>query len=52
MSSEAKQMSQNIEHMAAASEQQLATNEEIKASLAALSKRAEELLAQVGEFRV
>ncbi|MEE1130967.1 MAG: hypothetical protein UHX00_04965 [Caryophanon sp.] len=44
---EAKQTSSNTEHMAAASEQQLATNEEI----AALSKRAEELLVRGGEFK-
>ena len=48
----AKQTSQNAETVAATSEEQLASMEEITASSAALSKRAEELLTQMNQFKV
>lgn len=48
----AKQTSQNAETVAATSEEQLASMEEITTSSAALSKRAEELLTQINQFKV
>ncbi len=48
----AKQTSQNAGTVAATSEEQLASMEEITASSAALSKRAEELLTQMNQFKV
>ena len=48
----AKQSSRNAEDVAATSEEQLASMEEIKSSSTALSKRAEELLAQISQFKV
>lgn len=48
----AKQTSMNAETVAATSEEQLASMEEITASSTALSKRAEELLTQINQFKV
>ena len=48
----AKQTSENAEMVAATSEEQLASMEEITTSSAALSKRAEELLTQINQFKV
>ncbi|WP_413363309.1 methyl-accepting chemotaxis protein [Lysinibacillus sp. 3P01SB] len=48
----AKQTSENAETVAATSEEQLASMEEISLSSAALSKRAEELLTQINQFKV
>ncbi|MGM9948558.1 MAG: methyl-accepting chemotaxis protein [Lysinibacillus sp.] len=48
----AKQTSQNAGTVAATSEEQLASMEEITTSSAALSKRAEELLTQINQFKV
>ena len=48
----AKQSSRNAEDVAATSEEQLASMEEITSSLTALSKRAEELFAQISQFKV
>ncbi|MGM9945916.1 MAG: methyl-accepting chemotaxis protein, partial [Lysinibacillus sp.] len=48
----AKQSSKNAEDVAATSEEQLASMEEIASSSTALSKRAEELLAQIRQFKV
>ena len=48
----AKQTSENAETVAATSEEQLASMEEITMSSTALSKRAEELLTQINQFKV
>lgn len=47
----AKQSSNNAEYVATASEEQLASMEEITASSMALSKRAEELLEKIRQFK-